>query len=201
MNIEHAWTSIRKVKLNRLIYVVVFFLLGACGESRSIVGLNKQSPNEFEVITRAPLSLPPNYSLRVPAPGKQRPQEKTIRSAARDDIVQSGREYKQIETLSKKDKKTTSPGEAALLSRAEALDADNSIREKISSESNAMIKANKDLFDKLLFWKKAEKPGVVIDQIQEAKRIREARAKGKLINEGEVPSIKRKKRGFLEGIF
>jgi len=195
------WIYIRRVCFNRLIYVMTIFSLSACGDSRSIVGLHKQSPDEFEVITRAPLSLPPDYSLRAPAPGKQRPQEKTIRSAARDELIKSTLKTEKTGVLPRKGIKTNSPGEAALLTRAEALNADDSIREKISLESNALIKANKDLLAKLLFWKEAEKPGVAIDQMQEAKRIREARAEGKSINQGDVPSIKRKKRGFFEGIF
>ena len=152
MNIKLTfWIIIRKVNFNRLIYLIAIVSLSACGDSRSIVGLHKQSPDEFEVITRAPLSLPPDYSLRAPAPGKQRPQEQTIRSAARDELIKSGLKTKKVGVLSLKGIRNTSPGEAELLSRAEALNADDSIREKISSESNALIKANKDLLNKLLF--------------------------------------------------
>ena len=37
----------------------LMILLTGCSSARDIVGLSKQSPDEFEVVTRAPLSLPP----------------------------------------------------------------------------------------------------------------------------------------------
>ena len=53
----------------------LMILLTGCSSARDIVGLSKQSPDEFEVVTRAPLSLPPDYGLRVPVPNISRNQE------------------------------------------------------------------------------------------------------------------------------
>ena len=47
--------------------LLVPFLAG-CGEIRSKLGLNKQAPDEFTVLSQAPLSMPPNFALRAPAP-------------------------------------------------------------------------------------------------------------------------------------
>ena len=46
---------------------------------KSTFGLNKRAPDEFAVPTRAPLSLPPDYSLRPPEPGAPRPNQTTAR--------------------------------------------------------------------------------------------------------------------------
>ena len=52
--------------------------MGACENVKDQLGLNKSSPDEFAVLTRAPLSLPPDYRLRPPEPGAARPQETSV---------------------------------------------------------------------------------------------------------------------------
>ena len=51
--------------------------LAACGgESLSdTLGYGKSAPDEFAIVTKAPLVIPPDYSLRPPQPGAPRPQE------------------------------------------------------------------------------------------------------------------------------
>ena len=94
-----------------------------------------------------------------------------------------------------------SQGEAAILSRAGALDVDASIRRKIDEESSAIVESNTGFMDKVLFWQDPEKPGTVVDAGKEKRRLREARAMGNPVNVGDMPVITRKERGFLEGIF
>jgi hypothetical protein len=51
-------------------------LLAGCGEdTRKALGMGKNPPDEFQVVGRAPLSMPPDYKLRPPVPGAARPQE------------------------------------------------------------------------------------------------------------------------------
>ena len=47
------------------------------------LGLDKQAPDEFSVVARAPLELPPDYSLRPPRAGTLRPQDLTPTETAR----------------------------------------------------------------------------------------------------------------------
>ena len=51
--------------------------VAGCESTRETFGLNKQAPDEFQVVSRAPLSLPPDFTLRVPEPGAARPQTGT----------------------------------------------------------------------------------------------------------------------------
>ena len=65
-------------------------LLVACGErTRTALGYGKQSPDEFSVVTRAPLSIPPDYGLRPPTPGVSRPQEQETAESARRLLLRS----------------------------------------------------------------------------------------------------------------
>ena len=57
--------------------------LGACESFQETLGLTKQVPDEFAVVTKAPLTMPPDYNLRPPTPGAARPQEKTPSEVAR----------------------------------------------------------------------------------------------------------------------
>ena len=54
-----------------------------CSAAGKALGVNKVTPDEFRVVARAPLVVPPDYSLRPPAPGEPRPQELQPESQAR----------------------------------------------------------------------------------------------------------------------
>ncbi len=49
-------------------------VLSACGGVKDKLGLAKQSPDEFMVMSRAPLSLPPDYNDR-PVPSIEQAQK------------------------------------------------------------------------------------------------------------------------------
>jgi hypothetical protein len=94
-----------------------------------------------------------------------------------------------------------SPGEVALLQQAGAARAQADIRAVVNQESNQLAAADKTFIDRLIFWRKPEEPGTVVDPQREAQRIRENQALGRGVSEGETPSIKRRRRAPLEGIF
>lgn len=47
-----------------IISSALIVMLSACGITRDDLGLEKQSPDEMLVVSRAPLSLPPEFNLR-----------------------------------------------------------------------------------------------------------------------------------------
>ena len=61
--------------------------LAGCDSASNALGISKVTPDEFRVVTKAPLVLPPDYSLRPPAPGEPRPQELQPESAARQALT------------------------------------------------------------------------------------------------------------------
>ena len=180
--------------------IILTILLTGCSSARDIVGLGKQSPDEFEVVTRAPLSLPPDYGLRVPIPNISRTQEKSVRDSA-DDLI-SSRGSSSRQKLSRRNRLgATSPAEDAILGRAQARSSDDSIRAKLSSDNKTISGTDKKLIDKIIFWQGAEKPGAILDPEKESKRINDLKSDGKTIANGDVPVIERADWGLLDGLF
>ena len=64
-------------------------LLPGCSDFKRTIGLEKSSPDEFAVESRAPLTMPPDFELRPPQPGAARPQEATPGQQARQLIEQA----------------------------------------------------------------------------------------------------------------
>jgi Protein of unknown function (DUF3035) len=65
-------------------------LLSGCTDLKRSIGLEKTSPDEFAVESRAPLTMPPDFQLRPPQPGATRPQEKSSGQQARQVIEEAG---------------------------------------------------------------------------------------------------------------
>lgn len=197
MKLVSQATSFRGVRWRAVASVVVAGLaLGGCQNSREIFGLDKKAPDEFAVLTRAPLSMPPDYGLRPPTPGVKRPQERAIRDEARRILLSSA--PADIEPAAGGPRST---GETALLERAGTADADPTIRQKVSRENQVLAVGDNGLIDRLMFWRKEEPKGSAIDPTLEARRLSENAALGDAATKGPTPVIKRKKRGFLEGLF
>ena len=180
--------------------VIVVMALGGCDTVRETVGLTKRAPDEFTVVTKAPLVIPPDFSLRPPQPGARRPQETPPRERARRALVGSGRQGAAAANASPA-AGPRSGGEGALLKQAGALDADSSIRKTINRETTQLAEQDSSFTDRILFWQTKKPYGLTVDADKEAKRIRENAAAGNSMNTGETPVIKRRKRGWLEGIF
>ncbi len=50
-------------------------LLGGCGGVGDALGINKYPPDEFTVVAKTPLVIPPDYNLRPPGANRPRPEE------------------------------------------------------------------------------------------------------------------------------
>ena len=60
--------------------------------------------------------------------------------------------------------------------------------------------SNKSFIDSLIFWHDQEPTGTVVDPAKEQQRLRDAQATGQP-STAPTPSIERRQRGLLEGIF
>lgn len=169
--------------------------LSACGDTRKALGFDKAPPDEFRIVSRAPLSLPPDYALRPPTPGASRPQEQTTTEQARQAVIGAAAQPRATVP------EGASASEAALLTKVGAPRSDPRIRETVDRESAALIDADRTFLDRIVFWRKPDAPGTVVDPEREAQRLRENQALGRSASEGDTPIIRRRRKGALEGIF
>jgi hypothetical protein len=168
-------------------------VLAGCGDTRKMLGLDKTTPDEFRIVSRAPLSLPPDYALRPPDPGAPRPQEQTIPQRAVAAVTGAAPSSSPTGGLS--------AGESALLAHAGTNQVDPKIREIVDRENSTIVTANTTFMDHLMFWRTAEDPSPVVDASKESQRLRENAALGKPVDDGQTPTITRRKKALLEGIF
>lgn len=190
----------REMRLRIAGAISLILALSACEGVRDQLGLNKQSPDEFRVISRAPLSLPPDFTLRPPEPGIPRPQEGTATQQARKAVFRLEQPKTQpLNERVKADGRTL--GELSLLKAAGADKIDPGIRRAIDLETQQLNAESEDFIDALVFWRDKEMPGSVVDAAAETKRLRENAALGKAVTAGETPTIERKSKALLEGLF
>lgn len=168
--------------------------LTACSgdELTRTFGLTRDAPDEFQVTTRAPLSMPPDFSLRPPTPGARRPQELTTRQQAEAALVP--------DSINQSNGRTPlSPGEQALVS-ASGGPAPANIRAEVDNDA-ALSSTDRSFADRLMFWRSAPAPGTVVDPVRESQRLRQNAALGQPVENGDTPIIQRRRAGLLSGLF
>ena len=179
-----------------LALALVATFVGGCSTLRSIAGLDKSNtPDEFQVVQRAPLSMPPDFGLRAPTPGATRPQDATTTDRARQIVIDRDTTGQStVRTIEGR-----SPGESALLKQAGAASADPNIRAEVNNETMTLADADKRWIDNLLFWKGPRvDPGTVVDAEKESARLRENAALNKPATTGVTPTIKKKSSALFE---
>ncbi len=145
--------------------------LGGCQSASRAMGIAKVTPDEFRVVTKAPLVIPPEYALRPPAPGEPRPQELQPESAARAALAG--------QTASAQ----RSDGERLLVARSGAEKSDPLIRYVVDDEFGDIAHKDKSFADRVMFWRKdapaavptgsdGQTPAVLVDAAAEEARLK-----------------------------
>lgn len=178
----------------------VLLLLAGCSGVREQFSLTSTPPDEFKVKTRAPLAVPPDFTLRPPAPGEPRPQEGTATQQAKQVIFRAtDNNTPSLDEAMPADGRSL--GERALLVEAKADQAESDIRQIVERETQTLREEDGYLYDVLVFWRDEQPPGQIIDAEAEAKRLQENAALGKPVTAGATPTIERRKKALFEGIF
>ncbi len=141
-----------------------------CQSTKQALGMQKVVPDEFRVVTKAPLVVPPEYALRPPAPGEPRPQELQPESVARQAL------------LGQRAAASRSAGEQILVQQAGADRADPLARYVVDDEFGDIAYKEKSFAEHIMFWRgrgeagPAVTPGsneaAPIDPAAEAERVR-----------------------------
>lgn len=168
--------------------------LTACSGVRDQLGLNRQAPDEFTVVRKAPLSLPPDFNLRPPTPGAPDDRAPPPTDVARRALTGNAATQSTA---------GRSSGEQALLRQAGTSQAESDIRQVLRAETTQFSDKDKTLVDRLIFWRDPSADDEdVIDPAAESRRIREASlSTGNTDLRGEAPTIRRRGRSLLGSIF
>ena len=101
--------------------------LAGCQSTSKALGMSKITPDEFRIVTKAPLVLPPDYAPE---------------SAARNAL------------LGQREAEQRSDGEKLLVAKAGAEKADPLVRYVVDDEFGDISHKEKSFADKVMFWKK-----------------------------------------------
>lgn len=135
-------------------------ITSGCASATRALGVTKNAPNEFNILTKAPLIVPPEYNLRPPQAGEINVEEKYATAEARKALIGDI------------DPAEPSQGEAVLMAKAGGSQADPAVRVIIDGE-NSVERKNRGFADRVLFWKNgsATTPdGTPLDPDSEARR-------------------------------
>jgi hypothetical protein len=153
----------------------VFALIGAAGLSlsacesiRDAAGQGKASPDEFAVVTKAPLVVPPDFNLRPPSPGAA-PTNQTDPTTSAETALYGATPQQVASSLPP----TMSQGERMLLANAHVENADPTIRQEIASDGHNMRGGDDSFTNNVMFWNSAPPAtgAVNVDPDSEAARI------------------------------
>jgi Protein of unknown function (DUF3035) len=146
--------------------------LAGCGDTtvQEQLGLGKRAPDEFQVVRRAPLVLPPDYNLRPPAPGEPPPRQQD--TSAQAEAILTGRQPTQVPTETRQ-----SQGELALLGQS-PVEARPGIRQVLVAENQELVNLDDNRFLFILnFQRRAlQSTEPVVDPVTERQRLQQAAA-------------------------
>lgn len=153
--------------------------LPACSMLRGALGMSKNPPDEFAIMTKAPLVMPPDFALRPPQPGAEQPQVASPAQEARQTIFG-------VDANRGRPAPGQSEGEFALLQKAGADNADPDIRETLAQDNVARPKKRGFVSRVLWPFGGSSTPKPVKAAETESEQI-EARPSGK-VDQGSLPA-------------
>ena len=169
----------RRIASLGAIAVLVALGASACQSNRT--------PDEFRVVRKAPLSVPPDYNLRPPAPGEARPQELSNEAQAR--VAVFGTDIA----------RGASDGEKLFIAKAGGETTERTVRQQIDFDSAQILRKNRSFADMILnFGKKSGEP--VVDAAAESERLRSEQESVKEVTGGGQVLIRHKNTSKLPGL-
>ncbi len=145
-------------------------------------GTANRSPDEFRVVRKAPLTVPPEFNLRPPAQGESLPTE-----LRREDQAQAVIFGQAIGG-------GASDGEKLFVAKAGADAIDPKIRATVDYDASGTLRKDESFSDKILSFGGSDKKATIINPDAEAERLDEeadsATGGGKIVIERRVGDSK-----------
>ncbi len=122
------------------------FSLVACDSFRSAIGTSKEPPDEFAVVTKSPLIIPPDYHLKPPKPGAP-----PLNQVSPTDSAEAALYSDDPKAVAGAISGNYSEGEKLLMAQTGAASASDSIRQQIAADNSNDDSADESFTDQLLF--------------------------------------------------
>jgi hypothetical protein len=146
------------------------------------------TPDEFRVVRKAPLTVPPEYNLRPPSPGAARPQELSAEVQAR--VAVFGVDFGQ----------NASEGERAFIKAAGGDAVDRTVRSQVDFDNAQILRKNRGFADMILNFGAGSGSEPLLDPAAEAERLRAIDEAAKDVTGGGKVIIQPKHTSKLPGL-
>lgn len=166
-----------------------FLAIGLITAAAALAGCQSgpNTPDEFRVVRKAPLTIPPDFNLRPPTPGEARPQELQPDVQARVAVFGTDTGANATE------------GEKLFIQAAGGSAVDRTVRAAVDYDSAQILRKNRSFADAILnFGRSNGEP--VVDAAAEAERIRAEKESLADVTGGKDVMIKRRRAGKLPGL-
>jgi hypothetical protein len=121
-------------------------VLAGCSNLRNLAGIQKKSPDEFAVTTKAPLVIPPDFNLRPPMPGAP-PANSVAPTATAEQTLFNNSDP---QTVANGMRGNYSMAEKLLMANAGVQNSDPAIRARLTGDQRAVQNADKSFTDRIL---------------------------------------------------
>lgn len=146
------------------------------------------TPDEFRVLRKAPLTVPPEFNLRPPAPGQSRPQELATDVQARMAVF--GTDLGENAT----------DGERLLVRQFGGEATDRTIRAAVDYDNAQIVRKNRSFADAILNFGRSTASDPLVDASAEAERLRSEQESLAEVTGGGPVMIRRRSSGKLPGL-
>lgn len=186
--------------MKRIFASLLLLSVAACNSSdvKSTLGLKKHSPDEFMVMSRPALTVPPQFDLPAPVDAGITPPKDFSSNKAKQALFGTA-----TPTTSK-----NNTAENALLAKAGAANTKDNIRQLIEEDERAAQNIPANAEEEPGFFKRMfkpitldEKPDPIVNPQAEKDRIKEDQAQGTQVDGSQTPTIQPKGESVLDKIF
>ncbi len=159
--------------------VIAALCVTGCNTIGEATGVQKKTPDEFNVVTKAPLIVPPEFGLRPPKVGAELPAE--LDPGLRGRNILFGRDIGA----------EASAGEKALIAKAGAAATDSAIRTRVDYEDAAIVRKSGGIVDQVLNFvpltnTKTKADGTPLSEDEEKVRLKQIESVKSATGEGAV---------------
>ncbi|MBY0407313.1 MAG: DUF3035 domain-containing protein [Rickettsiales bacterium] len=190
------------------LFLAALFASGCSGSSvKDTLGLTRSAPDEYRVVSRPPLSVPPQFALRPPSATDTAPGQVPASAQAQSIItgsVSADTAVKPVtvgNAVAPKNGASIGAADSQFLQNAGASSANPHVREELVEERyQRMQEKEESSWLDALDWTK-DKKDPMVDASKEAERIQKNEDEGKPVTEGKTPETKGRDTGLLGDIF